>query len=97
MSDGLPDKLRQLIGEIESIDNTSIGTEWAEILEVAAKDLADWEWLRAHHHDIDAPILVCYDADKHESLEAAIDAARKAGEEGVPSETCSGVSDGVKR
>ena len=52
---------------------------FAGILLKAAAELEDWEWLRAHHHDIDAPILVCYDADKHESLEAAIDAARKAG------------------
>jgi hypothetical protein len=55
----------------------------AERMSGVAKELEDWEWLRAHHHDIDAPILVCYDADKHESLEAAIDAARKAGEGGV--------------
>ena len=52
------------------------------ILRKAADELEDWEWLRAHHHDIDAPILVCYDADKHESLEAAIDAARQAGKRG---------------
>jgi hypothetical protein len=51
------------------------------ILRKAADELENWEWLRAHHNDIDAPILVCYDADKYESLEAAIDAARVAAEE----------------
>jgi hypothetical protein len=53
------------------------------ILHKVAKELEDWEWLREHHNDIDAPILVCYDSEKHTSLEAAIDAARKSAEGGV--------------
>lgn len=49
------------------------------ILRKAAAELEDWEWLREHHNDLGGPILVCYDSDKHTSLEAAIDAARLAG------------------
>lgn len=52
-------------------------------LQKAAKELEDWEWLRKHHHDIDAPILVCYNSEKYETLESAIDAAREAGKRGA--------------
>lgn len=58
---------------------------WAKRAMAAEKELRDWEWLREHHNDLDGPILVCYDSDKHGSLEEAIEAARLAGREG-----CSG-------
>jgi hypothetical protein len=59
----------------DSINGGHEATMFAGILRQAAKELADWEWLREHHGDIDGPILVCY-AEEHASLEAAINAAR---------------------
>jgi hypothetical protein len=53
------------------------------VIEEDAEALTRWRWLVEHHNDLDGPILVCYDSENYGSLEAAIDAARLAGKEGV--------------
>jgi hypothetical protein len=76
-----------------------------EIVAGALKDAARWRCWRKwfsestnEGHRLPDEVLLNLDGfEIDDAMDAAIDAARKAGEEGVPSETCSGASDGVKR